>query len=252
MTDPYTTPPTTREAAKQEAGVVAQTAGNEAGAVKDSAVQSGQQLAQHAKSEAKEVAAHAQDQLRTLASTARDEMRGRAWDTHGFATTNVRSWSDELQQVLRGESTGGPVNQLAQTLSSKGQDLATWLENHDPDDVMREVRRFAARRPFAFIALAAGAGLLAGRFARGAKDADSDDDLYAREPYATQGYGLSAKDYYAQRRAAAVTPQPVVPFDGGRPVPGAESDDALHLDPQLSEFDGPRDPSVDVTREDPR
>lgn len=204
MTDPYAnsawntsgTPAGTpsddvRQTVSNEGQAVAETAKYEASNVAESARQSTQRVAETAKSEAADVASHAKDQIRSLATNATDELRGRAWDTHSFATQNIRSLSGEVSSLLNGEPVEGPVRQVVETVQQKGESLATWLENSDPSDVVDEVRRFAARRPWAFMAIAAGAGLVVGRLARGTKDSQDE----------TAQLASPSKDYYARRRA---------------------------------------------------
>jgi hypothetical protein len=55
--------------------------------------------------------------------------------------------------------------------------------------VVDEMQSFARRKPALFLALAAGAGLVAGRLTRGLKDASSDDSAATAPPVATQGLG---------------------------------------------------------------
>ena len=58
-----------------------------------------------------------------------------------------------------------------------------------PGQVVDEMQSFARRKPALFLALAAGAGLVAGRLTRGLKDASSDDSEATAPPAATQGLG---------------------------------------------------------------
>jgi hypothetical protein len=89
------------------------------------------------------------------------------------------------------------MTDLAQEASRRGGAIADWLDTHEPADVLDEVKRFARRRPVAFLALAAAAGVVAGRLTRGAVAANTsvdsdteptparayDSDLYARGGY---------------------------------------------------------------------
>ena len=60
------------------------------------------------------------------------------------------------------------MSDLAQEAARCVGEIAHWLDNHEPADVLNEVKRFARRRPVAFLALAAAAGVVAGRVTRGA------------------------------------------------------------------------------------
>jgi hypothetical protein len=55
---------------------------------------------------------------------------------------------------------------LAQQAADRAGQLASWLQDREPGDLLDEVSRFARRRPGMFLALAAGAGVIAGRLTR--------------------------------------------------------------------------------------
>jgi len=63
---------------------------------------------------------------------------------------------------------------LVKQASGRAHDAASWLESREPGSLLSELQSFARQRPAAFIALAAGAGLVAGRLGRGVKDATGD------------------------------------------------------------------------------
>ena len=70
----------------------------------------------------------------------------------------------------------GPLTDLAHQASRKGGEIAHWLENREPADVLEEVRAFARRRPVMFLGLCALAGVVAGRLTRGAVAANTSLD----------------------------------------------------------------------------
>lgn len=165
----------TTDQARDEARKVGQDAQAQAAEIKDQAAQTAQQVAGHARVEAEQVVTEARDQVRGLIDTTLGEVRGRAAEGQTALAGTVRSLSQELQQLTQESSASGPVAQLAGDLAGRGDKLATWLGDKQPDDVLLEVRRFAARKPTTFLALAAGAGLLAGRLARGQRDLAQDE-----------------------------------------------------------------------------
>ena len=85
--------------------------------------------------------------------------------------------------------------------ASRGSDIASWLENREPADVLDEVRRYARRRPVTFLVLCGLAGVVAGRITRGAVAAntsvDSPSASPARAAYADTpaGYTTTGVDY---------------------------------------------------------
>ncbi|MEL4504414.1 hypothetical protein AAEX63_06645 [Luteococcus sp. H138] len=163
------------EQARVEAEQLGQNAKQKAAEVKDTAAEATTKVTGQAKQEAQQVATEAQDQIRGLVDTTLGEVRGRASEGQTALAGTVGSLSQELQQLTRESSASGPVAQFAGDIASRGEQLASWLENHEPDDVLVEVRRFAARKPTTFLALAAGAGLIAGRLARGTRDLSQDE-----------------------------------------------------------------------------
>ena len=74
------------------------------------------------------------------------------------------------------------MTDLAQEASRRAGEISHWLDNHEPADLLDEVRRFARRRPVAFFALAAAAGVVAGRVTRGAVAANTSVDSDTEPP----------------------------------------------------------------------
>jgi hypothetical protein len=87
----------------------------------------------------------------------------------------------------------GPMTDLASEASRRGGEIAHWLDTHEPDDVLDEVKRFARRRPVAFLALAAAAGVVAGRLTRGAVAANTSVDSDT-EPTPARAYDSDLDD----------------------------------------------------------
>lgn len=64
----------------------------------------------------------------------------------------------------------GMGTDLAREVSQRTDAFAQWLEEHEPGDLIAAAKSFARERPGTFLALAAGAGVLAGRLTRGMKE----------------------------------------------------------------------------------
>lgn len=149
----------------------------EASNVKDTAVDAGKQVASTAKDEAANVAGEAKEQAKGLLSTATSELKSQASTQQSRLAGTVRSYADELQGLAQGNPLqSGPINDLVQQFAGRGSDIAGWLENKEPADVLEELRRFARRRPVVFLAASGLAGVLAGRVARGAVAANTSVD----------------------------------------------------------------------------
>lgn len=205
--------------AKQEAGQLGQTAKQQAAEVKDTAVQATSQVADTAKQEAAQVVDQAKDQIRGLIDTTLGEVRGRTKDGQSAVANTIKSLADELGQMTGANTTSGPVAQFAGDLADRGNRLSTWLENSEPDDVLVEVRRYAARRPGAFLAIAAGAGLLVGRLARGTKEVVSDEKQ-SREALTTYRQQQFTGTQYAGTEYTAGYQRPVGYDEQGYPREG--------------------------------
>jgi hypothetical protein len=99
-------------------------------------------------------------------------------------------------------SESGPLTDLAHQASRKGGEIAHWLENREPADVLDEVRSFARRRPVMFLGLCALAGIVAGRLTRGAVAANTSLDSKTDDSPRRLS---SADSYYATRSAGYST-----------------------------------------------
>ena len=147
---------------------------DQAGAIGQQAKETGQQVASTAKDQAKSVASEAGSQASNLLDQARSEAASQASAQQDRLASWLHSVAEELHTMVEGNASGassGPqagfVTDLASQASHRTRGLASWLEQRDPSAVVDEVSSFARRRPGAFLALAAGVGLLAGRLTRG-------------------------------------------------------------------------------------
>lgn len=146
------------------------TAKDEAQGLAHQAADSGQELLHDVKDEAGGVAAEAAQQARDLLGEARDGLRSQAADQQARAAQGLRSLGDELGRMADA-SDGGLARDLVRDVAGRTGAVAAWLDEREPGDVLGEVADFARRRPGTFLALAAGAGVVVGRLARGLKDA---------------------------------------------------------------------------------
>ena len=211
--NPYTT--STGESAYSTTGgrSTKDVAKGEAGAVKDTAVGAGKEVAATAKEQAANVASEAKQQAMGLLSTATSEVRNQASTQQGRVASTVRGYADELQGISQGSAPSGVMGDLIQQAAAKGSDIAQWLEDREPADVLEELRRFARRRPVVFLALCGLAGVVAGRITRGAVAANTsvDSPSPARANYDTStapstgsgGYEQGAPTYGAYSDAPA-------------------------------------------------
>jgi hypothetical protein len=180
----------------EQPGPRLETAKSEAANVKDTAADAASGVAEVAKSEVSNVATVAKYQARNLVDRTRSELRGQADNQQSQLASKLHSWASELGSMASKSEESGPMTDLAQEASRRGGEIAHWLDNHEPADVLEEVRRFARRRPVAFLALAAAAGVVAGRVTRGAVAANTSVDSDT-EPTPARAYD---SDLYQVRR----------------------------------------------------
>lgn len=150
-------------AAQQRAGEVASHAGDAAHQVASTATSQAQGVKDETVRQAKNLAAEASSQLGTQTAEQTQRLSGSLHDI-----------GDELGQMAAAGS-GGPATELAHQAAERAHRMAGYLDGRAPGDLLEDLRSFARRRPAAFLAGAAVAGLLAGRLGRGVKDAGNDD-----------------------------------------------------------------------------
>jgi vacuolar-type H+-ATPase subunit H len=180
----------TSETVKGEAAGVAQQAGQSARDVTDTAKEKAQETVGVAKDKAKETVGEARSQARALFDTSRSELTDQASSQQRRLAGGIRSFSSELSSMAAGEvPQEGLATDITRQVSSYLDRVGGWLEDREPGDVLDEVSRFARRRPGAFLAIAAGLGLVAGRVARSLKDESSSDDDRGTGAYGARGTG---------------------------------------------------------------
>jgi hypothetical protein len=166
----------------------------QASAVSQGAAQAGQQVASVAKDQAQNVVAEAGSQAKDLLGQARSELTEQAGAQQKRLMETLRALGDELESMGQHSQEPGMATDLVKQASGRAHDAASWLESREPGSLLSELQSFARQRPAAFIALAAGAGLVAGRLGRGVKDATGDDSSASATATAT---GTGAPSAYA-------------------------------------------------------
>lgn len=154
----------TVDVAKQQAGDVA-----------SQASQAGRDVAQTAKTEATEVLRDAGQQAKEVWNQARAELTSQSSAQQQRAASGLSNLSSELREMSQGGQHSGVASDLAGQAADKADQLATWLQNNEPADIINEAKAFARRQPGLFLAGAAVVGLLAGRLTRSLADDHRDD-----------------------------------------------------------------------------
>ncbi len=143
-----------------------ETAKGEAKQVADSAIGSGKQVAQTAKDEAQSVVAETRHQAASLLDTVRNEVGQQAGTQQHRIAEALHGLAKELGGMASASEESGPLTDLAQQASRKGGEVAHWLQDREPADVLESVRSYGRRHPVSFLALCGLAGIVAGRLTR--------------------------------------------------------------------------------------
>jgi hypothetical protein len=154
-----------------------------------SSVQTGKHVADVAREQASGVAAEAGRQGRDLLQQAQGQMEEQAARGQRRVAERLLSLSSELRSMAGNPSQGGVAADLVQQAAARVCDAGQWLDAREPGQVVHEVQSFARRRPTAFLLLAAGAGLVAGRLTRGLTDATADNSTAKVASAPVQGLG---------------------------------------------------------------
>jgi hypothetical protein len=174
-------------------GSTVETAKSEAGNVKDTAVGAAAGVKDVAKSEASNVAQEAKYQARNLVDQTRSQLRDQASNQKSAVAEKLHGFASELGSMASKADESGPMSDLAQEASRRVGEISHWLDTHEPGDLLDEVKRYARRRPVAFLAIAAAAGVVAGRVTRGAVAANTSVDS-DRESRPARAYDSGAYD----------------------------------------------------------
>lgn len=201
-----------------------QVARDEAAQLGRSTADAGGHVAGVASEQASAVAGEARRQAKDLIGEARTQATDQARAGQQRAAEGLRSLAGELHQMADGGDNRGPASDLASQAAGRADDLAGWLDRHEPGDLLGEVRAYARRRPGAFLLGAALAGVVAGRLTRGAVDAERDTGpapVPAPRPVAPPVPGGYVPPLPGEQ-AAPVPGQyaPPVPGEYAPPVPG--------------------------------
>jgi len=157
-----------------------------------------------AREQAGKVASEATGQAKQLFGQATSELRDQAGEQQQRVAQGLRGIGGELGSMADKSEDGGLASELVRNLSGRADSVAGWLEGRDPGSLLGDVKQFAARRPGTFIAIAAGAGLLAGRVVKS----------LTAEAKAEHGTQHGAEHGTEHGTAGA-------PGTGGAPTPGA-------------------------------
>ena len=136
---------------------------------------SGTEVAETASASASQIRDQASEQIRSVAETAMEETKQTVSGFGQGLEHEVNEQSIRIAQLLDGlsgeldemsQNGTGWASSLVSDTAGTTRDLARWMERTEPRDMLRGVEDFARRRPVAFVAGSALAGLIVGRLTR--------------------------------------------------------------------------------------
>lgn len=136
------------------------------------AADEGRHVAETAKDEARSVAADARSEAQDLLGQARSQVEDQSRSQLDNLVGTLQGFADDLERMARGEGAGsGLAHDVVQQVGDRARGLTSQLQGREPSELLDQARDFARRRPGTFLVGALAAGVVAGRLARGAKDA---------------------------------------------------------------------------------
>ena len=192
--------PSTKDVAKDEARAVGQTA-----------AQAGSQVASTAADQAKQVTQETKRQAQDMIAQGRSQLQEQARNGQQKAGQGLSEIAQQLRTMVDGseQTPTGPAADLVRQAGDKVEELAGWLQDREPGDLVNEVRAFARRKPGVFLFGAAVAGIVAGRLTTGvvAAHKDSSPSNTGGQQFAgTTGSPYAADSYTTGTNYVADTP----------------------------------------------
>ena len=179
-----------KDQAKQAAGTAADQAKQTAGTAADQ----GRQVADVAQGEARKVASEASTQIRGLLHETTSQLEDQGRTQRDRLVEVLRSLGDDLEKMASSADNGMAAN-LANEVADRSRSLSSRLDGREPRELLDDVRSFARRKPGVFLAGSLVAGVVAGRLARGAKDANDSSGSVGSQISPTYSSGTARTDY---------------------------------------------------------
>lgn len=177
---------------------------DEAAMLAEDAGQAGRRVADVAKEETTSVASETRRQARQLADEAGSELRDQAAVQQRRVASGLRAVGSQFSQMAESSTESGYATDLVRQAGNSADEVARWLDARDPGSLLEEVKGFARRRPGVFLAIALGAGVIAGRMTR-ALATPADEEL-------TSGASRGGLPTGTTRPRAAVPTAPNTPI----------------------------------------
>ncbi len=152
----------------------------------------GRHVVDVAKDETRSVASETKDQARRFLGEVGDELSSQAAAQQTRLAGGLRSAGSDLSEMAKASTGSGYASELVRGAGDRVDAVGRWLEQRDPRSVLEEVKGFARRRPGVFIAIAIGAGVLAGRVTRAIMSPPDGDGSSGRRAMTTGSADFTA------------------------------------------------------------
>lgn len=147
-----------------------------------------------AKDKAGEVAGEVGTQARNLVGDLRTQLRDQSYTQRDRLAGSLRQVGDDLDKMAQSTGSGFAADVTSQ-LATRARDASTFLSEHDPGDLLENVRQFARRRPGMFLLVAAAAGIVTGRLTRAMASRDSSGTPDQPDRFTASRPAPSARTY---------------------------------------------------------
>jgi ElaB/YqjD/DUF883 family membrane-anchored ribosome-binding protein len=145
-------------------------------------------VADEVPAQAGKVAQDVKLQLRETTQRTLDDLRIQADDRATRAAQGLRDLSTRARALANGRTDeAGNLGDMMETLARQAGEFAQRLETGGVQGLLDDTSRFGRKRPFTFLALAVGAGFVAGRLVRTGAEVTGNDDNTA--PAVSPSYG---------------------------------------------------------------
>lgn len=135
------------------------------------------QVASEVPAQAGKVAHDVKTQVRQTAEQTLGDVRSQADDQTARAAQGLRGLSTRAQALADGRTDeAGNLGGIVESFAGHVDNVAQRLESGGVQGLLDDAARFGRQRPIAFLALAGGAGFLAGRLARTGVEVSHSDD----------------------------------------------------------------------------
>jgi len=168
---------------------------------------------------AKDVVGEAANQARNLVDEAKASVNVHSVEQRDRAADGLRSLSSQFQRMARqssnpampGQSDNSTATKVVDEVARRTNAVADYLQEHEPDQLIEELRGYARRHPGVFMGIAAGLGLVIGRATRAMSSGASSNSAPSPTVLGQQG----------------TSPQPVTYGAGAGQVSGPQSSSAM-------------------------